>query len=85
LRATGSTIISQFFDSFVILTIAFYFLGNWSLQQVIAVGIVQYTYKLTMAVALTPVIYFCNNLIRRYLGEEKADSLVEKATFGGQA
>jgi len=85
LRATGSTIISQFFDSFVILTIAFYFLGNWSMQQVIAVGIVQYTYKLTMAIALTPVIYFCNNLIRRYLGEEKADSLVEKATFGGQA
>jgi uncharacterized integral membrane protein (TIGR00697 family) len=68
LRATGSTAISQLIDSFLILIIAFYWLGNWSLEQVLAVGVMQYIYKMTLAVALTPVIYWMHYVIDRYLG-----------------
>ncbi len=67
LRATGSTVISQLIDSFVILFIAFYLLGNWSFDQVLKVGLVQYTYKVGLAVLLTPLIYMAHWLIDRYL------------------
>lgn len=49
LRATGSTVISQLIDSFVILFIAFYLLGNWSMRQVFQVGVMQYLYKVFLA------------------------------------
>jgi uncharacterized integral membrane protein (TIGR00697 family) len=69
LRATGSTIISQLIDSFVILFIAFYLMGNWSMQQVLQVGLVQYTYKVSLAILLTPLIYLAHWAIDRYLGK----------------
>ena len=58
LRATGSTLISQFVDSFVVLFIAFYLGNNWSWQKVLAICLMNYIYKFTMAIVLTPVIYF---------------------------
>lgn len=79
LRATGSTVVSQFVDSFLILFIAFYWLGNWSFTQVIAVGIIQYINKITIAIVLTPVIYWIHYLIDRYLGRENSESLIRKA------
>jgi uncharacterized integral membrane protein (TIGR00697 family) len=78
LRATGSTVISQLIDSFVILIIAFYLLGNWSLDQVLKVGLVQYIYKVMLAIGLTPVIYLVHFVIDRYLGKEESISLIEK-------
>jgi hypothetical protein len=79
LRATGSTLISQLVDSFLILTLAFYLMGNWSIQQVISVGIIQYLYKLTVAVLLTPVIYVCHAYIDRYLGLKVAHNMEQNA------
>lgn len=79
LRATGSTVVSQVVDSFLILLIAFYFLGNWSILQVISVGIVQYTYKITLVIALTPVIYWIHSIIDKYLGLEHAEEMITKA------
>ena len=67
LRATGSTIISQLFDSFVILYIAFYIFGNWSFEQVLAVGIVQYFYKVILAIIMTPLLYVIHYIVDRYL------------------
>jgi uncharacterized integral membrane protein (TIGR00697 family) len=67
LRTTGSTVISQLIDSFLILTVAFYWLGNWSLQQVFQVGLLQYMYKVSFAILLTPVIYLMHYSIDRYL------------------
>jgi len=67
LRATGSTIVSQFIDSFVVLLIAFYFFGNWSLDLVLAVGMVNFCYKIFVAILLIPVLYLAHNLIDRYL------------------
>ena len=69
LRATGSTVISQLIDSFLILWVAFNLLGNWSLSQVLQVGMVQYVYKVSLAILLTPVIYLMHFLIDRYLGK----------------
>lgn len=79
LRATGSTVVSQFVDSFLILFIAFYWLGNWSFTQVIAVGIIQYIYKITIAIVLTPVIYWIHYIIDRYLGRNESDKLIRQA------
>lgn len=76
LRSTGSTFISQWIDSFLVLFLAFYFLPvpekKWSLNLVLSVGIINYIYKLTMAVLLTPLIYVAHVLIDRYLGVKKA-------------
>jgi len=73
LRATGSTVVSQLVDSFVVLYIAFV-LGpqQWSLGLFAAVGTVNYGYKLLMAFALIPLIYLTRHLIRSYLGPEVA-------------
>jgi len=79
LRSTGSTLISQFIDSFVVLFIAFYIGANWSLKLVIAIGIVNYIYKFTVAIILTPVIYLVHSLIEKYLGEELAAKLKKQS------
>ncbi|MDN3203443.1 queuosine precursor transporter [Algoriphagus sediminis] len=80
LRATGSTFVSQFIDSFVVLGIAFYIFGNWELSQVLAVGIINYIYKFTVAIVLTPLLYVGHGLIDRYLGEELAHEMMEEAS-----
>lgn len=69
-RATGSTLISQFFDSFIVLFIAFYLGANWPLSTVLAIGCMNYTYKVAMAFLLLPVIYLMHWVIRKYLGNE---------------
>jgi uncharacterized integral membrane protein (TIGR00697 family) len=63
LRATGSTLVSQFIDSFVVLFIAFY--GVFTNQQIIAIGITNYIYKFTVAIVLTPLIYLGHAWIDR--------------------
>lgn len=82
LRATGSTLVSQFIDSFVVLFIAFYIGGGWTWQLVLAVGMVNYTYKFLVALALTPVIYGVHRLIDNYLGEENSLEMRQAATSG---
>jgi len=69
LRATGSTVVSQFIDSYVVLIIAFYIGGTFSFKQVMAIGTINYIYKLTMSVALLPLLYFVHGIIDRYLGK----------------
>lgn len=79
LRATGSTLVSQLIDSFVVLFIAFYIGANWSLAFVLAVCAVNYIYKFTAAVVLTPVIYLVHGMIEKYLGHELADKMKKDA------
>jgi hypothetical protein len=76
LRATGSTAVSQLVDSFVVLYIAFV-LGpqHWPMGQFLAVGTVNYAYKLTLAILMIPVIYAARRGIQRYLGAETAERL----------
>lgn len=76
LRATGSTAISQLVDSYVVLYIAFV-LGpqQWPTSLWIAVGSVNYVYKMCAAVALIPALYLLRAGIRRYVGADRAAQL----------
>lgn len=75
LRATGSTVVSQLVDSFVVLVIAFKLGNNWTWSFVIAVCVVNYMYKFTMAIILTPAITFIESSIEKYLGHETAKKM----------
>lgn len=76
LRATGSTLISQLIDSFVVLYIAFV-LGpqQWSLSLFFAIALVNYSYKFFIALILTPLLYFIHGIIDRWLGKDVAFTL----------
>lgn len=79
LRATGSTLVSQFIDSYVVLIIAFYIGSDWDLVRVLAIGTVNYIYKFVVAVGLTPVIYLAHHFIDHYLGKTLAEKLKNQA------
>jgi uncharacterized integral membrane protein (TIGR00697 family) len=79
LRATGSTLVSQLVDSFVVLYVAFHLFGNWTMDQVLSVANTNYWYKFAVAILLTPVIYLAHFLIDKYLGEEETMELQREA------
>ncbi len=79
LRATGSTLVSQLIDSFVVLYIAFGIGSDWSMAKIIAIGSVNYTYKFAIAVALTPMLYLIHYIIDAYLGKDLAEQLKKEA------
>ena len=79
LRATGSTLISQLVDSFIVLFIAFKIGKDWSWQLVFAICLVNYTYKVIMAIILTPVIYIVEHRIEKYLGRDLAHKMKQAA------
>jgi uncharacterized integral membrane protein (TIGR00697 family) len=79
LRATGSTVISQLVDSFIVLFIAFKIGKGWSWQLVLAICLVNYTYKFMMAIILTPIIYLVERWIDKYLGHETANKMKQAA------
>ncbi len=81
LRATGSTLVSQLIDSFIVLFIAFYIGADWDLVRVLAIGVVNYSYKFLMAILLTPAIYLAHYIIDNYLGEETAHKMKEEAAL----
>jgi len=81
LRATGSTLISQLIDSIVVLFVAFYLFGNWELKQVLAVAIINYIYKFTVAVVLTPILYLAHFGIDRYLGNNLSEQIQQEAVL----
>ena len=73
LRATGSTLVSQLVDSYIVLFIAFSQYFTW--QQILAIGLMNYIYKFTVAVVLTPLIYLIEGRIERYVGHETAKKM----------
>ncbi len=79
-RATGSTLVSQLIDSFVVLYIAFV-IGpqHWDLSRFIAVGTVNYSYKVIVAILLTPMLYVLHWAIDNYLGKDRAEALIQEA------
>jgi hypothetical protein len=79
LRSTGSTVISQLVDSFVVLFIAFKIGNGWAWSTVLAVGVVNYMYKFTMAFVLTPLIHLIRNRIENYVGAEAAEKMKREA------
>ena len=87
LRATGSTVVSQLIDSFIVLLIAFYFYPKyvpnqgspWPFDQLLAICLVNYIYKFSMALLLTPIIYLMHGWIENYLGKDLATEMKRAA------
>jgi uncharacterized integral membrane protein (TIGR00697 family) len=79
LRATGSTIVSQLVDSFIVLFIAFKIGRGWSWQLVLGICLVNYIYKFGMAIILTPVIYFVEKRIEKYFCAETTHRMKQAA------
>jgi uncharacterized integral membrane protein (TIGR00697 family) len=67
LRSTGSTVISQLFDSFIVLGIAFWMTGKMTTEVYIASAFTGYFVKLIIAICLTPLIYLGHSLIEKYI------------------
>lgn len=67
LRATGSTIISQLIDTFVVQFIAFVIPGYWTLSDFMVNAMYGYAFKLIVAVALIPLIYLGHTLIEKII------------------
>jgi uncharacterized integral membrane protein (TIGR00697 family) len=67
LRSTGSTVISQLFDSYIVLYIGFILPGTLPLSAFWEIAPTNYLFKLLVALALTPLIYLGHFLVRRYL------------------
>lgn len=67
LRSTGSTVVSQLFDSFIVLGIAFWLTGKMSTEMYITSAFTGYFVKLILAVLLTPFIYLGHSIIKKYI------------------
>lgn len=80
LRATLSTMVAQFIDSYVVLYVAFV-IGpqQWPINRFLAIGTVNYGYKVLMAILLIPMLYLTHYLIDKYLGKEQANELRKQA------
>jgi uncharacterized PurR-regulated membrane protein YhhQ (DUF165 family) len=75
--------VSQLFDSFIVLYIAFV-LGpqHWPVSQFLAVGTVNYLYKMLAAILTIPLLYLVHAGVRRYLGAEETERLRREAAAG---
>lgn len=78
LRTTGSTVVSQLIDSVLVIGIAFWLPGAVKTADFLNVAATNYSYKLAIAIGLTPVIYLLHNVIDKYLGHE-AEALIESS------
>jgi hypothetical protein len=79
LRATGSTAVSQLIDTFIVLGIAFWLPGKIGAADFFRLSGTNYTYKLAIAVGLTPLLYLLHAVIDKYLGEKESRALIEAA------
>jgi uncharacterized integral membrane protein (TIGR00697 family) len=85
-RATGSTIVSQLLDSFIVIYIAFWlppYVGSSqpgvSALDALTISLSSFAYKVGVAVALTPLVYATHWLVHRWLGDTLADALAHEA------
>jgi queuosine precursor transporter len=67
LRATGSTVVSQLVDTFIVQFVAFVLPGAWTIDQFITNASWGYGFKLLIAIALTPFIYLGHYLIGKWI------------------
>ncbi len=89
LRATGSTVVSQLVDTFIVGGIGLYLPGALGLlpegqvamtfSQLVLTCLSGYTFKLIVAVAMTPVIYAGHSIIDGVLGQRESDHLITDA------
>ena len=86
LRSTGSTVVSQLFDSFIVGGIGLWLPSRLdpehyhvSTELFMKIFLTGYTVKLLIAVCLTPLIYLGHFLIDNYLGEKESKKDIEES------
>jgi hypothetical protein len=52
---------------------------KWPMAQFLAVGTVNYLYKMSAAIALIPLLYLMRRWIQRYLGAAAAQAMRDEA------
>ena len=82
LRATGSTLVSQLIDTFVVQFVGLYL--PWRLGQqgidfptFLNSASSGYLFKLGIAIGVTPLLYLVHDVIDGYLGGEEAEHQIE--------
>jgi uncharacterized integral membrane protein (TIGR00697 family) len=70
LRSTGSTVISQLVDSFIVAIIGLWMSGTKTFDQMVFLAVMGYLTKLSIAVCLTPLVYLMHYLAKGILGEK---------------
>jgi uncharacterized integral membrane protein (TIGR00697 family) len=70
LRATGSTVVSQLIDTFVVQFIAFVVPGKWALDEFVRNATWGYSFKLLVAWCLIPLIYLGHYAINKFLKKD---------------
>lgn len=68
IRATGSTILSQLIDSYVVIFVALSKYHGFS--KLVSISNTNFLYKLGVAIAITPLLYALHHWIDSYLGAE---------------
>lgn len=88
LRATGSTVISQLFDSIIVAYLAFTtfqfpfgILFEHPPETIFQLAIGNYVWKFLIAIAITPLLYLDHALVRHTLGSTDVRGSVESAPF----
>jgi uncharacterized integral membrane protein (TIGR00697 family) len=73
LRATGSTVVSQLIDTFVVQFIAFVLPGKWAFDEFVRNATWGYSFKLLVALCLIPLIYLGHFAINAFMTNTKRD------------
>ncbi|MHB8260275.1 MAG: queuosine precursor transporter [Bacteroidia bacterium] len=77
LRSTGSTVVSQLVDTFIVQFIAFVVPGVWTMEVFLRNASYGYVFKLLVAFAVIPIIYLVHYLIDKYLGDEVSHDMIK--------
>ncbi len=78
LRATGSTVVSQLIDTFIVAGIAFWLPGKVSFMNYINMASTGYIAKLIIAILVTPLIYLGHSMIHKYLGDSESLTIIKE-------
>ncbi|TGL63996.1 VUT family protein [Leptospira ognonensis] len=77
LRATGSTILSQLIDSYVVIFIVLW--SSHTPSSMVEISNTNFLYKLAVAILITPLLYAVHIYIDRYLGENLKSEMMKTA------
>ena len=69
LRSTGSTLVSQLVDSYVVLFIGFVLTGAMSFENYLRIAPTNYILKLLICIGLTPLIYVGHYAVKKLLAK----------------
>jgi uncharacterized PurR-regulated membrane protein YhhQ (DUF165 family) len=72
-------VVSQLIDSIVIIGIAFWLPGKVKTSEFLTVAASNYSFKLIVALAITPLLYLGHAAIDRFLGTEEAQELIDRS------